>query len=152
MSHTPIELKYARTHEWARLEEDGTVTVGITDHAQAALGDVVFVETPEVGGVLAATDEAGVVESVKAASDIYAPLTGEVIAINSLLEDAPETVNSDPYNEGWFYLPNQGWLWTTRTTYPYFYDSTTKAWMYFQSGNDMPKFYHYGTKTWMTVE
>tara|TARA_B110000503_G_scaffold85373_1_gene129778 strand:- start:18573 stop:18962 length:390 start_codon:yes stop_codon:yes gene_type:complete len=103
MSHTPIELKYARTHEWARLEEDGTVTVGITDHAQAALGDVVFVETPEVGGVLAATDEAGVVESVKAASDIYAPLTGEVIAINSLLEDAPETVNSDPYNEGWFY-------------------------------------------------
>jgi glycine cleavage system H protein len=103
MSHTPIELKYASTHEWARLEEDGTVTVGITDHAQAALGDVVFVETPEVGVVLAAGDDAGVVESVKAASDIYAPLTGEVLAINTLLEDDPETVNSDPYNEGWFY-------------------------------------------------
>jgi glycine cleavage system H protein len=103
MSHTPIELKYASTHEWARLEEDGTVTVGITDHAQAALGDVVFVETPEVGVVLAAGDDAGVVESVKAASDIYAPLTGEVLAINTLLEDDPETVNSDPYNKGWFY-------------------------------------------------
>jgi glycine cleavage system H protein len=103
MSHTPIELKYASTHEWARLEEDGTVTVGITDHAQAALGDVVFVETPEVGVVLAAGDEAGVVESVKAASDIYSPITGEVIAINMLLEDDPETVNSDPYTEGWFY-------------------------------------------------
>jgi glycine cleavage system H protein len=103
MSHTPIELKYASTHEWARLEEDGTVTVGITDHAQAALGDVVFVETPEVGVVLAAGDEAGVVESVKAASDIYAPLTGEVLDINMLLEDDPETVNSDPYGEGWFY-------------------------------------------------
>ena len=103
MSHTPLELKYASTHEWARLEEDGTVTVGITDHAQAALGDVVFVETPEVGVVLAAGDDAGVVESVKAASDIYAPLTGEVVAINALLEDDPETVNSDPYNDGWFY-------------------------------------------------
>ncbi|MCB1687835.1 MAG: glycine cleavage system protein GcvH [Halioglobus sp.] len=103
MSHTPIELKYASTHEWARLEEDGTVTVGITDHAQAALGDVVFVETPEVGVVLAAGDEAGVVESVKAASDIYAPVTGEVLDINMLLEDDPETVNSDPYGEGWFY-------------------------------------------------
>ena len=94
MSHTPNELKYASTHEWARLEEDGTVTVGITDHAQAALGDVVFVETPEVGAVLAAGDEAGVVESVKAASDIYSPLAGEVIAINQLLEDDPETVNA----------------------------------------------------------
>tara|TARA_R110002124_G_scaffold86184_1_gene223103 strand:- start:7792 stop:8181 length:390 start_codon:yes stop_codon:yes gene_type:complete len=103
MSHTPNELKYASTHEWARLEEDGTVTVGITDHAQAALGDVVFVETPEVGVVLAAGDEAGVVESVKAASDIYSPLTGEVLAINMLLEDDPETVNSDPYSEGWFF-------------------------------------------------
>ncbi len=103
MSHTPIELKYASTHEWARLEEDGTVTVGITDHAQAALGDVVFVETPEVGVVLAAGDEAGVVESVKAASDIYAPVTGEVLEINMLLEDDPETVNSDPYGAGWFY-------------------------------------------------
>lgn len=103
MSQTPSELKYARTHEWARLEEDGTVTVGITDHAQEALGDVVFVELPEVGTVLAAAAEAGVVESVKAASDIYAPVAGEVIAVNGQLEDEPETVNSDPYNDGWFY-------------------------------------------------
>jgi glycine cleavage system H protein len=103
MSHTPVELKYASTHEWARLEDDGTVTVGITDHAQAALGDVVFVETPEVGVVLAAGDDAGVVESVKAASDIYSPVSGEVIEINRQLEDDPETVNSDPYNDGWFF-------------------------------------------------
>ena len=79
MSHTPTELKYASSHEWARLEEDGTVTVGITDHAQAALGDVVFVELPEPGTVLAAGDDAGVVESVKAASDIYSPIAGEVL-------------------------------------------------------------------------
>ena len=103
MSQTPSELKYASSHEWARLEEDGTVTVGITDHAQAALGDVVFVEVPEVGTVLAAGDDAGVVESVKAASDIYAPIGGEVIEINGQLEDEPETVNSDPYNDGWFF-------------------------------------------------
>jgi glycine cleavage system H protein len=103
MSHSPAELKYASSHEWARLEEDGTVTVGISDHAQEALGDVVFVELPDVGAQLAAGDEAGVVESVKAASDVYAPLTGEVVAINDLLEDAPETVNTDPYNDGWFY-------------------------------------------------
>jgi glycine cleavage system H protein len=103
MSQTPSELKYASSHEWARLEEDGTVTVGISDHAQEALGDVVFVELPEVGDSLAAADEAGVVESVKAASDVYAPVTGEVVAVNALLEDAPETVNSDPYNDGWFY-------------------------------------------------
>ena len=103
MSRTPKELKYANTHEWARLEKDGTVTVGITDHAQKALGDVVFVELPEEGATLGAGDEAGVVESVKAASDIYAPVGGEVIAVNSSLEDSPETVNLDPYNEGWFY-------------------------------------------------
>ena len=103
MSQTPSELRYAITHEWARREEDGTVTVGITDHAQEALGDVVFVELPEVGTVFAAADDAGVVESVKAASDVYAPIGGEVIAINSMLEDEPETVNSDPYNDGWFY-------------------------------------------------
>ena len=103
MSDTPSELKYAKSHEWARLEEDGSVTVGISDHAQEALGDVVFVELPEVGDTLSAGEEAGVVESVKAASDVYAPITGEVIAINELLEDAPETVNSDPYTEGWFY-------------------------------------------------
>ncbi len=103
MSHTPEELKYASSHEWARLEEDGTVTVGITDHAQEALGDVVFVEVPEVGATIAAGDEAGVVESVKAASDIYAPVGGEVLAVNEQLEDEPETVNSDPYNDGWFF-------------------------------------------------
>ncbi|MEZ5554152.1 glycine cleavage system protein GcvH [Haliea sp.] len=103
MSMTPSELKYASSHEWARLEEDGTVTIGITDHAQEALGDVVFVEVPGVGDRLAAGDEAGVVESVKAASDIYAPISGEVIAVNEALEDEPETVNSDPYNDGWFF-------------------------------------------------
>ena len=103
MSNVPSELKIASSHEWARLEKDGTVTVGITDHAQEALGDVVFVELPEMGEILAAGVEAGVVESVKAASDIYAPIGGEVIAINEQLEDEPETVNSDPYNDGWFY-------------------------------------------------
>ncbi|MDB6062443.1 MAG: glycine cleavage system protein [Verrucomicrobiaceae bacterium] len=103
MSNNPTELKYASSHEWARLEEDGTVTVGITDHAQNALGDVVYVELPEVGAILTAGQEAGVVESVKAASDIYAPISGTVIAINELLEDAPETINGDAYHEGWFY-------------------------------------------------
>ena len=103
MSHTPTELKYASSHEWARLEDDGTVTVGISDHAQGALGDVVFVELPELGTILAAGDEAGVVESVKAASDIYAPVGGEVIEVNTALEDEPEMVNAEPYNEGWFF-------------------------------------------------
>ena len=103
MSNTPSELKYAGSHEWARLEDDGTITVGISDHAQDALGDVVFIELPEVGSNLAAGDEAGVVESVKAASDIYAPVAGEVIAINDLLVDAQETVNADPYHDGWFF-------------------------------------------------
>jgi glycine cleavage system H protein len=99
----PTELKYASSHEWARLEEDGSITVGITNHAQSALGDVVFVELPEVGADLTAGQEAGVVESVKAASDIYAPVSGKVIAINDALEDAPEIINGDPYGEGWFY-------------------------------------------------
>jgi glycine cleavage system H protein len=108
MSNTPTELKYASSHEWARLEEDGTVTVGISDHAQEALGDVVFVELPDVGASLAAGEEAGVVESVKAASDIYAPIGGEVLAVNEQLEDSPETVNSDPYIEGWFYRLQPG--------------------------------------------
>lgn len=103
MSNTPSDLKYASSHEWARLEEDGTVTVGITDHAQNALGDVVFVELPEVGRELTAGQEAGVVESVKAASDIYAPISGEVIAINEVLEDSPETINGDAYHLGWFF-------------------------------------------------
>lgn len=108
MSQTPSELRYASSHEWARLEEDGTVTIGITDHAQDALGDVVFVELPEVGAALAAGDDAGVVESVKAASDIYAPVGGEVIAINEKLEDEPEVVNSDPYHDGWFFKLQPG--------------------------------------------
>ncbi|EHQ58432.1 glycine cleavage system H protein [gamma proteobacterium HIMB55] len=103
MSQNPSELYYAKTHEWVRREEDGTVTVGITEHAQDALGDVVYVETPEVGDSIAAGDQAGVVESVKAASDIYAPVTGEVVATNETLEDAPETVNSDAFNDGWFF-------------------------------------------------
>lgn len=103
MSKNPSELYYAKTHEWVRREEDGTVTVGITEHAQDALGDVVYVETPEVGDSIAAGDQAGVVESVKAASDIYAPVSGEVIATNEALEDAPETVNSDAFNDGWFF-------------------------------------------------
>ncbi len=103
MSEIPTELKFAASHEWARLEEDGSVTVGISDHAQNALGDVVYVELPEPGQQLAARHEAGVVESVKAASDIYAPVGGSVIAVNSALDDAPEMVNQDPYGEGWFY-------------------------------------------------
>jgi len=103
MSEIPTELRYARTHEWARLEEDGTVTVGVTDHAQGALGDVVFVEHPEVGALVAAQGEAGVVESVKAASDIYAPVSGTVVAVNAALVDAPEKVNEDPYGDGWFF-------------------------------------------------
>ena len=102
MSELPSELKYAASHEWARLE-DGVVTVGITDHAQEALGDVVYVELPDVGAQLHASDETGVVESVKAASDIYTPVSGEVIAINEELEDAPEIINGDPYNDGWFF-------------------------------------------------
>ena len=102
MSNIPSHLQYTESHEWVSVE-DGKARIGITDHAQEALGDVVFVELPETGTRLAASDEAGVVESVKAASDMYAPITGEVIAINELLEDSPETVNSDPYNDGWFY-------------------------------------------------
>ncbi|MFV8781213.1 glycine cleavage system protein GcvH [Microbulbifer sp. SA54] len=103
MSEIRSELKYASSHEWARLEEDGTVTVGISDHAQDALGDVVYVETPEVGATLSAGEEAGVVESVKAASDIYSPISGEVVAVNEALADEPETVNSSPYDDGWFF-------------------------------------------------
>ncbi|MEE3174186.1 MAG: glycine cleavage system protein GcvH [Pseudomonadota bacterium] len=103
MSDIPSDLKYAATHEWARLEEDGTVTVGISDHAQDALGDVVYVELPELEQVIAAGDEAGVVESVKAASDVYAPISGTICAINEALEDAPEMVNSDAYTDGWFF-------------------------------------------------
>lgn len=102
MSNIPAELKYVASHEWIRDEGDGVYTIGITEHAQELLGDVVFVELPEVGSSFGAGDDLGVVESVKAASDVYAPLSGEVVAINELLEDAPETVNSDPYGDGWF--------------------------------------------------
>lgn len=103
MSEIPTELKYASSHEWVRLESDGSVVVGITDHAQDELGDVVFVELPEVGSALDAGAEVAVVESVKAASDIYAPLTGEVLEVNPLLEDEPEIVNRSPYGDGWFF-------------------------------------------------
>ena len=103
MSDIPAELKYAATHEWARLEEDGTVTVGISDHAQSALGDVVYIEAPEIGLTVSAQEEAGVVESVKAASDIYAPVGGTICAVNDDLTDKPEIVNQDPYGDGWFF-------------------------------------------------
>ena len=103
MSEVRDELKYLESHEWARVDADGNVLVGITDHAQSALGDVVFVEMPEVGTEVTAGSEAGVVESVKAASDIYSPVSGEVIAINEALEDAPETVNESAYDDGWFF-------------------------------------------------
>ena len=102
MSNIPAELRFAESHEWARLEADGSVTVGISDHAQEALGDVVFVELAEVGKVFAAGDAAGVVESVKAASDIYSPVSGEVIAFNEDLTDAPESLNEKPY-EAWIF-------------------------------------------------
>lgn len=103
MSEIRSELKYLSSHEWARIEEDGTVTIGITDYAQDSLGDVVYVECPEVGSTVSLGEQAAVVESVKAASDIYSPLSGEVIAINEMLEDAPERVNESPFDDGWFF-------------------------------------------------
>ncbi len=102
MSDLPSDLRYASSHEWARLEANGSVSVGISDHAQQALGDVVYVELPEVGQQLQAGQQAGVVESVKAASDIYAPVSGEVIAVNEQLADTPELVNNEPYGS-WFF-------------------------------------------------
>ena len=101
MSNVPGDLKYTKSHEWVRIEDDGTAVVGITDHAQAALGDLVFVETPEVGATLEAGDACAVVESVKAASDVYSPLAGEVVDANGDLADTPELVNQDPYGDGW---------------------------------------------------
>jgi glycine cleavage system H protein len=101
MGNTPAELRYSKSHEWVRDEGDGIVTIGISDHAQEQLGDLVFVELPEVGKQLNAGEESCVVASVKAAADVYSPLTGEVVATNSALEDAPELVNTDPYGEGW---------------------------------------------------
>jgi glycine cleavage system H protein len=103
MSNVPSDLKYISSHEWIREEDDGTVTIGITDHAQELLGDVVYVELPDVDSEVALEDEMAVVESVKAASDIFAPLSGTIIAINETLEDAPETVNSSPYDDGWMF-------------------------------------------------
>ena len=100
----PLDLKYTASHEWLRAEADGTVSVGITDHAQEALGELVFVELPEVGRALAAGDGAAVVESVKAASDVYAPLAGEVVAANGALNDDPGQVNKDPYRAWLFRL------------------------------------------------
>jgi len=102
MSNTPANLKYASSHEWALLDGD-IVTVGITDHAQDALGDLVYVELPTVGDAVSQGDEAGVVESVKAASDIYAPVSGEIIEVNEALVDSPEIVNNEPYEGGWLY-------------------------------------------------
>ena len=101
MSTVPADLKYTSSHEWARTLPDGTLEIGITDHAQHALGDLVFVEVPEAGRAVKAGEPCAVVESVKAASDVYAPLAGEVIAGNPKLKDDPETVNTDPYAEGW---------------------------------------------------
>lgn len=103
MSDIPTDLRYMSSHEWIRVESDGTAYVGISDHAQGAMGDLVYVEMPEIGDTINAGDEVGVVESVKAASDIYSPVTGEIIAINEALNDNPEQVNSDPYGDGWLY-------------------------------------------------
>lgn len=103
MSNTPSDLKYVKSHEWVRVESDGTLTIGITDHAQDALGDLVFVEAPAEGSALQAGGACAVVESVKAASDVYAPVAGEVVAFNDALADAPETINTDPYGAGWIW-------------------------------------------------
>ncbi|OHX13200.1 glycine cleavage system protein GcvH [Chromobacterium sphagni] len=103
MSNIPAELKYVESHEWLRLEADGSVTVGITEHAQELLGDIVFVELPKVGAQLARDEQAGVVESVKAASDVYCPIAGEILAVNEELEGAPDLANSEPYGAGWFF-------------------------------------------------
>ncbi|OPH39994.1 glycine cleavage system protein GcvH [Moraxella equi] len=103
MSNIPSELKYVASHEWLRLEADGTITVGITDHAQDLLGDVVFVELPEVDSEVDADQEIAVVESVKAASDVYAPIAGTIVEINEELVDSPELANEDPYGKAWFF-------------------------------------------------
>ncbi len=103
MSNIPAELKYATSHEWVRDEGNGIYTVGITEHAQELLGDMVFVDLPDVGDTFDAGEDVAVAESVKAASDIYAPVTGEVVEINEELEDSPELVNSDAFNDGWLF-------------------------------------------------
>ena len=103
MSNIPQELKYTKSHEWVRLEDDGSLTVGITEHAQGLLGDMVFVELPDIGDEFEAEQECAVVESVKAASDVYCPVEGEIIAVNEELEDAPEQINVNAFNEGWLF-------------------------------------------------
>ena len=103
MSNIPVDLKYAKSHEWVRVNDYGTVTVGISDSAQDQLGDMVFVELPEVGASVTAEGACAVVESVKAASDVYAPVSGEVVEVNEDLGDGPETVNTDPYGNGWIF-------------------------------------------------
>lgn len=103
MSEIPADLKYIDTHQWVRVADDGTATVGITDFAQEQLGDVVYIGLPEVGETVRGGEEAGVAESVKSASDVFSPVTGEVIAINEALEEEPEIVNDDPYGEGWMF-------------------------------------------------
>jgi glycine cleavage system H protein len=103
MSNVPVELKYAKTHEYARTNDDGSVTVGISDSAQDQLGDMVFIELPEVGQTVAAGEACAVLESVKAASDVYAPVGGEIVEVNEALVDSPETVNQDAYGEGWLF-------------------------------------------------
>jgi glycine cleavage system H protein len=101
MSNVPSELRYTRTHEWAQMNDDGTITVGITDHAQRQMGDLVFVELPETAHTCSDGDEIAVVESVKAASDVYVPISGEVIEVNTALQDTPALVNTDSYGAGW---------------------------------------------------
>jgi glycine cleavage system H protein len=103
MSEIPGDLKFLKTHEWARVEGDGKVTVGISDHAQGLLGDLVYVELPNVGDRVEAGNACAVVESVKAASDVYAPVSGTVVAVNSALADKPETINEDAFGEGWLF-------------------------------------------------
>jgi glycine cleavage system H protein len=103
MSEVPSELKYTESHEWLRVEDDGLVSVGISDHAQELLGDLVFVELPEAGTEFVAGDECCVVESVKAASDVYMPISGEIVEINEALADEPEIINTSPYDNGWLF-------------------------------------------------
>lgn len=103
MSDIPADLKYIETHQWVRISDDGTATVGITDFAQEQLGDVVYVGVPDIGTTVTGGEEAGVAESVKSASDVFSPVTGEVIEVNEALEDEPEKVNEDPYGDGWLF-------------------------------------------------
>ncbi|TNF98109.1 MAG: glycine cleavage system protein GcvH [Gammaproteobacteria bacterium] len=103
MSEVPQDLKYTKNHEWLRMDDNGIATVGITDHAQALLGDLVFVETPEIGSNFGADDACAVVESVKAASDVYCPIAGEVVETNAVLSDSPELINDQPYDDGWIF-------------------------------------------------